>query len=360
MKARHWLFFLILPLALRAEPQALTFDGRKVDTPPKLTWWPVPQYPRELFNTFNYVQGTVVIAVVLDERGNLTEARIMSSPHPAMVKSALTTVNQAKFTPGLMAGRPIACIYATSINFVIKYGPGRGSGFEPDLPRRPKIPLPEYPITSAPSLTYYCEPAYPHELLLEDVKGEAEVQWVVNEQGQFESGEVLSATRPEFGAALLAAVENWRFQPTVEGGYAYKSMVVFRQRFRPGGSFLSAAEERMLNLLKKGGKDLVELKALDHRPHPIYQVAPKYPVADEKQCIAGEAVVEFIISHTGQVVLPRIVSATRPEFGWAAVTAVGQWFYSIPTIKGHPVVVRVRMPLGFDPPKPAAPAPAGS
>jgi hypothetical protein len=137
-------------------------------------------------------------------------------------------------------------------------------------------------------------------------------------------------------------------------------MVVFRQRFRPSGSFHSAAEERMLNLLKKGGKDVVELDALDHRPHPIYQVAPKYPVADEKQCIAGETEVEFIISHTGQVVLPRIVSATRPEFGWAAVTAVGQSFYSIPTVKGHPVDVRVRMPLGFAPPTPAAPSATGN
>ena len=341
----------------------MTLDGRKVDTPPKLTWWPDPRYPRELFNTFNYVQGSVILAVVLDDRGSVKEARVMSYPHPAMVKSALTTVNQAKFTPAFLAGRPVACIYSIGVNFEV--GARRGGGFEPDLPRRPKNPPPEYASgnRAEPWLTYYCEPAYPRDLLLEDVKGEAEVQWVVDEQGQFESGEVLSATRPEFGAALLAAVETWRFQPATSGGYAYKSMVVFRQHFRPGGMFHSAAEERMMGLLRKGGRDLVELAALDQRPHAIYQVAPKYPVADEKQCIAGETEVEFIISHTGQVVLPRIISATRPEFGWAAATAVGQWFYAIPTVKGHPVDVRVRMPLDFAPPAPpatAAPAPAAN
>ena len=124
-------------------------------------------------------------------------------------------------------------------------------------------------------------------------------------------------------------------------------MVVFRQRFRPSGMLHSSAEERMVNLLRKGGKDLVEVDALDHRPHPIYQVAPKFPAVDEKERIAGKTEIEFIISHTGQVVLPRIVSASRPEFGWAAVTAVGQWFYAIPTVKGHPVDVRMRMPLEF-------------
>jgi hypothetical protein len=65
--------------------------------------------------------------------------------------------------------------------------------------------------------------------------------------------------------------------------------------------------------------------------------------------------------------LPRIVSASAPPFGWAAVTAAAQWEFSPPRKGGQPVDARMRVPVDFPaqprstltviPAAPIAPAP---
>jgi hypothetical protein len=45
--------------------------------------------------------------------------------------------------------------------------------------------------------------------------------------------------------------------------------------------------------------------------------------------------------------LPRIVTATQPEFGWSAATAITQWVFKAPHRGGEPVDVKVRIPFRF-------------
>ncbi len=56
---------------------------------------------------------------------------------------------------------------------------------------------------------------------------------------------------------------------------------------------------------------------------------------------------EVIVDRDGRVRLPHIRSATRPEFGWAAATAVSQWLFETPLKDGKPVDVRVVIPVKF-------------
>ena len=64
----------------------------------------------------------------------------------------------------------------------------------------------------------------------------------------------------------------------------------------------------------------------------------------------GSAEIEFIIDREGRARLPRIVSASREEFGWAAATAIAQWVFDPPKKNGQPVDTRVRIPVSFTPP----------
>jgi outer membrane biosynthesis protein TonB len=57
--------------------------------------------------------------------------------------------------------------------------------------------------------------------------------------------------------------------------------------------------------------------------------------------------VEFLVDEHGHARLPRVVDASAPEFGYAAVAAVALWTFEAPTAKGEPVVVRVRAPFIF-------------
>jgi TonB family protein len=60
--------------------------------------------------------------------------------------------------------------------------------------------------------------------------------------------------------------------------------------------------------------------------------------------------VEFLIDRDGRVRLPRIVSATKSAFGYAAVQAVSAWQFDKPVVGGKSVILRVRMPMEFAPP----------
>jgi len=61
--------------------------------------------------------------------------------------------------------------------------------------------------------------------------------------------------------------------------------------------------------------------------------------------------IEFIIDRDGRCRLPRVVSASQPEFGWAAAAAINQWVFAPPTKGGQPVDVKVNIPVDFPPPK---------
>ena len=65
----------------------------------------------------------------------------------------------------------------------------------------------------------------------------------------------------------------------------------------------------------------------------------------------GQAEIEFIIDNTGHAQLPRIVTSTRDDFGWAAATAVSRWQFTAPTMNSQPVDVLVTVPIEFSPPE---------
>ncbi len=92
---------------------------------------------------------------------------------------------------------------------------------------------------------------------------------------------------------------------------------------------------------------LVELGASGQQPKPIRQGPPVYPTALKKAGQPGEAVIEFFVDAKGDVQLPRIVSSTATEFGYAAVQAVATWRFEPPKRNRKRTVVRVRGPVEF-------------
>ncbi len=56
------------------------------------------------------------------------------------------------------------------------------------------------------------------------------------------------------------------------------------------------------------------------------------------------------IDRAGRAQLPRVVSTTREDFGWAAATAVARWQFTPPTKDGKPVDVKARVPVSYTPP----------
>ena len=83
----------------------------------------------------------------------------------------------------------------------------------------------------------------------------------------------------------------------------------------------------------------VPIKDLDKHPRPLAIPTPVYPRSLEKQGIQGTAEIYMIIDERGMVESARVSSATRPEFGEAAINAVLSWRFEPMTRQGKPTKV---------------------
>lgn len=96
----------------------------------------------------------------------------------------------------------------------------------------------------------------------------------------------------------------------------------------------------------KGGK-VFDLSQLDRAPVPITQVPPEFPHELKRDVAEGRAVVEFIVTSSGDVINATLIDASHPGFGTAAVAGVLKWKFRPGMKGGRKVNVRVRIPLLF-------------
>ena len=81
---------------------------------PRQTYSVNPLYPplaREA-----HIRGTVVVEAVIDERGNVVQARAVSG-HPFLIDAALKAVLQWKYEPTTLNGQPVSVELQVQVNF---------------------------------------------------------------------------------------------------------------------------------------------------------------------------------------------------------------------------------------------------
>src|ERR1041385_1076078 len=81
----------------------------------KATSLPKPEYPA--IARAAKASGTVTVEVLVDEDGNVVEAKAVSG-HPLLQAAAVTAARQAKFTPTLVSGEPTRISGSLTYNFV--------------------------------------------------------------------------------------------------------------------------------------------------------------------------------------------------------------------------------------------------
>lgn len=321
-------------------------DDTTPDVPPAAIKQVRPEYPDTLSRLGN--TGKVTLAFVVTETGEVRDPAVLAATHPDFIGPAIEAVQQWRFRPATKSGAAVSARVAQ----VIDFRNVNGSSVEAfSVPGRPPKEFPEelrYDTPPLVSRTVAC--VYPYELLLSGTKGEASVAFLVDERGMTREVTVQKATHPEFGAALKAAMEAWRFAPAQKNGRPSRALLARTQKFDLGNrDLLITAETRRLR--RKLGQDekvdFVPFSALDAPPKAIYRKVPVYPPDLREPGGTGTATVEFIIDRQGIPQFPRLVDATRPEFGWAALTAIREWRFSPVLSGGKAVDFRVRQPLEF-------------
>jgi len=81
---------------------------------PRQTYTVDPEYPTLARQA--HVHGTVVVDAIIDERGNVVQARAISG-HPLLIPPALKAVLQWKYEPTSLNGQPISVELQVFVNF---------------------------------------------------------------------------------------------------------------------------------------------------------------------------------------------------------------------------------------------------
>lgn len=85
--------------------------------PPRQIYAPQPEYP--VIAKQARIQGTVVIDAVIDERGNVVQARALSGP-PLLIPSALQAVVQWRYQPTYLNGQTISVAMHVEVHFILQ------------------------------------------------------------------------------------------------------------------------------------------------------------------------------------------------------------------------------------------------
>jgi TonB family protein len=291
------------------------------------------------------------------------DPHVVESNNPAFERPALDAVLKWKFKPAVKNGHAVNTRAAQEIRFEL-FG-GGDLPWQINKPKKPETLPPELRWDKAPVPVSTAFPVFPFAALQAETKGRTKVSFLIGPEGLVREARVLEATTPEMGQAVLATMDVWRFKPAQKkDGTPSLAAVAIEHEFDPfgrGDVSVTPSALRILGNLAHRPADIIPLAELDQPPKPLSRRPPVYPSTLEAASQAGQAMIEFFIDEKGDAQLPRIVSSTAPEFGYAAVQAVAAWRYEPPQKNKQPVVARVQIPVVFfvDPARNPGPTPGG-
>jgi TonB family protein len=344
--------------ARSGDPVPASGGDTRPDTPATLRRSGSPEYPAVLRKSGN--RGDVTVRTRISQDGSLQAIIVTDSDHPAFERAVVDWLLRQNFLPATRAGVPVDSWASQKFTFNFGF-----RGVEPfSAPSLPSPQLPEYlRYETPPKIRYVAPVVYPYQMLQSDKSGSARVSILVGPDGKPRKVEVLEASEPDFGGAMKASLEAWTFEPARKNGKPSWALFVKEQQFDEAGRDvqIGGGAQHLVRLVAENAPELLQIKDLDATPHARYQPLPVYPPDLKAGKITGSARIEFIIDKAGAAQLPRIVSATQPDFGWAAATAIARWRFDPPLRNGAPVTVRTQIPLEFklEDAEPDAYGPAG-
>ena len=198
----------------------------------------------------------------------------------------------------------------------------------------------------APKPIYKVNPVHPPELFEQAVEGSAIIVATVDLFGSVSNPEVESASHEEFGIAALLAASEWIFEPATKAGVPLEIQIKLPFKFEV--SFEHKLNvERGREVFKKLSVPVVPSSELEQAPLPSFVPAlvDFYPETLKGSGVSAAISVEFVISPTGTVHNPRIISSSASGFEEAAMRAVSEMRYKPIYLQGQPIYVSIMRPI---------------
>lgn len=320
MKNKIFLLMLIISITGFAQQKGnVKKDGGSEKFNQELKSYPapltpiLPEYPKVA--KLAGIQGKVYVEVFIDEKGNVTETKIIKSDHETLNFMAMDAIKKTKFTPGISKeNKKVKCKVVVPINF--------------KLDEKPKVPdvgvTPEPPgeisdpdingfveVEKMPALIEAGKPVYPEEAKKSNVTGKTFVKVLIGKDGVPKKAIVIKSDSELFNQPAIDAAMKSKFSPALQKGNPVAVWVVLPYNFtldgkEPKHSYeeystmeeARAAYKRMTFLLT----DPEELKKIGN--------APGFKQKPEKQ--------ETDINFGDESMLYKMQSKDRSVYGFFA------------------------------------------
>jgi TonB family protein len=302
---------------------------------------PEADYPPSL--TDRGLPGQVTLAWVVTPEGAVRNPRVLAATHADFVLPALASLAHWEFTPASRGDLKVPSEMQGAVDFA------QTNLSRDDVLKANEITAPDgSPAVDGPSLQQAPDPVWPFTDLLEGTAGDATAEFTVTETGRVEDVKVRSASRPEFGQSLAAALATWRFEPVIRDSHVVAVPLLKHATFTAPAADAPADDPQAAVVRAARARKILPAAGLDAPLAALFRVAPHYPAAlAAAGRPAGTALLEIVIAQDGRVRLTHAISASQQEFGWAAATAFSQWIFAPPRRGGQPVDVSVQVPVNF-------------
>jgi len=306
------------------------------------------------------IQGTVVLQVLIDKEGNVTNAQLISG-HPMLAPAAIEAVKQWKYVPFDLNGETVEVETTVQVNFTLAGGPP--TGIDGDAPGGsggvigsvPAGPPPALGVEHVPESVIRplrinkIDPVYPAEALQQGVQGTVLVNARIDVEGKVE-GVFRVSGHPMLLAAAMEAVKQWKYIPYEKNGKLMPVATVVQLMFsvENGEGVISEPDPIVQEPIapRMGVPQRVRVSSGVSSGLLMRKVQPIYPPEAREEHIQGKVLLHVNIDKEGNVSNLELISGDS-ALAPAAIDAVKQWKYRPYLLNGEAIEVDTQVLINF-------------
>lgn len=199
------------------------------------------------------------------------------------------------------------------------------------------------------------EPRFPAALVFSPISsGEARVMINVDDEGTLADLMVTSYTDKAFADEAVRMLKLWRYGAATVDGEPVGVRMELSFDFSAQGRVVSLSAIETINALfdRTGNRTVVTAVChsteLDQPLAAVRAVHPPKPADVAGPDSARKSVlIDFYVDEKGEPRMPVVVYSPALVYSQAAVSALNQWRFTLPTRGGKPVAVRARQEFVF-------------
>jgi len=176
----------------------------------------IPVYPNDARE--NGIEGKVVLNIIIDEQGDVEEAKVFMSQHPELNEAALQAVKKCKFAPAQVDGKPVKVKMNVPFDFKLEKSVSDAKSKSSRLSRYPGA----YEVKELDEPLKMIHVSNPFG---SERKGIG-LDVLVDEQGNVEKAIVIEAgSTSELNEKAMEAIKEFKFSPPTKDGKPVKASI---------------------------------------------------------------------------------------------------------------------------------------